>query len=77
MSLYGGGQGTGACPGELVLRQGNPSPVYALWASGVIAGRRGDAKFVQDQLGHEHASTTSLYTNPRKLHQMSDELQVA
>ena len=21
-----------------------------------------DAKFVQDQLGHEHASTTSLYT---------------
>jgi hypothetical protein len=51
MSLYGGGQGIGACPGELVLRQGNPSPVYALWASGVIAGRRGDAKFVQDLTG--------------------------
>ena len=51
MSLYGGGQGIGACPGELVLRQGNPSPVYALWASGVIAGRRGDAKFFQGLTG--------------------------
>ena len=36
-----------------------------------------DAKFVQDQLGHEHASTTSLYTNPRELHQMGAFSQVA
>ena len=33
--------------------------------------------FVQHQTGHEQTSTTSLYTNPRKLHQMGDELQVA
>ena len=26
-------------------------PVYALWASGVIAGRRGDAKFFQGLTG--------------------------
>ena len=33
--------------------------------------------FVQHQMGHEHASTTSLYTNPRELHQMGAFPQVA
>src|SRR6201997_2047215 len=28
-----------------------------------------DAKVIQHQMGHDHASTTSLYTNPRELHQ--------
>lgn len=36
-----------------------------------------DAKFVQDQLGHQHASTTSLYTNPRELHQTGENPLVA
>jgi hypothetical protein len=27
-------------------------------------------KIIQQQAGHEHASTTSIYTNPRELHQM-------
>ena len=27
-------------------------------------------KIIQQQVGHEHASTTSIYTNPRELHQM-------
>jgi site-specific recombinase XerD len=36
-----------------------------------------DPRFVQEQVGHEHASTTSIYTNPQKLHQTSEDLQVA
>jgi len=31
---------------------------------------------MQQQAGHEHASTTSIYTNPRELHQMGENLQV-
>jgi site-specific recombinase XerD len=34
-------------------------------------------RFVQDQVGHEFASTTAIYTNPRKLHQTSEKPQVA
>jgi hypothetical protein len=33
--------------------------------------------FVQHQMGHERASTTSIYTNPRELHQTGDQVQVA
>ncbi len=33
-------------------------------------------KIMQQQAGHEHASTTSIYTNPRELHQMGENLQV-
>jgi site-specific recombinase XerC len=36
-----------------------------------------DPLFVQQQAGHEHASTTSIYTNPRELHQTGENLQVA
>jgi site-specific recombinase XerD len=31
-----------------------------------------DPRFVQEQVGHEHASTTSIYTNPRELHPMGE-----
>jgi hypothetical protein len=33
-----------------------------------------DPRFVQDQVGHEHASTTSIYTNPQKLHQTGENV---
>jgi site-specific recombinase XerD len=36
-----------------------------------------DALFVQQQAGHEHASTTSIYTNSRELHQTGEKPQVA
>jgi len=36
-----------------------------------------DALFVQQQAGHEHASTTAIYTNSRELHQPGDKPQVA
>jgi site-specific recombinase XerD len=36
-----------------------------------------DPLFVQQQVGHSYASTTALYTNPRELHQTSENLQVA
>ncbi|WP_405612400.1 tyrosine-type recombinase/integrase [Streptomyces sp. NBC_01508] len=36
-----------------------------------------DPRFVQEQVGHEHASTTSIYTNPRELHQTGEKPQVA
>ncbi|HTQ90223.1 MAG TPA: tyrosine-type recombinase/integrase, partial [Streptosporangiaceae bacterium] len=36
-----------------------------------------DPLFVQFQCGHEHASTTSLYTNSRELHQTGEKPQVA
>jgi integrase/recombinase XerC len=36
-----------------------------------------DPLFVQFQLGHEHASTTSLYTNSRELHQAGEKPLVA
>ncbi|MFG2563742.1 tyrosine-type recombinase/integrase, partial [Streptomyces sp. NPDC048496] len=36
-----------------------------------------DARFVQEQVGHEHASTTAIYTNPRELHQTGEKPQVA
>ncbi|WP_306211657.1 tyrosine-type recombinase/integrase [Actinoplanes sp. RD1] len=36
-----------------------------------------DARFVQEQVGHEHASTTSIYTKSRELHQTGDFSQVA
>jgi integrase/recombinase XerC len=36
-----------------------------------------DARFVQEQAGHDHASTTSIYTNPRELHQTGEKPQVA
>jgi integrase/recombinase XerC len=36
-----------------------------------------DPFFVQQQAGHEHASTTSIYTNPRELHQAVGKPQVA
>jgi site-specific recombinase XerD len=35
-----------------------------------------DPLFVQQQVGHEHASTTAIYTNPRELHQAGEEPQV-
>ncbi|WUV98899.1 site-specific integrase [Streptomyces sp. NBC_01471] len=34
-------------------------------------------RFVQDQVGHEYASTTALYTNPPELHQTGEKPQVA
>ena len=36
-----------------------------------------DPLFVQQQAGHEHASTTAIYTNCRELHQMGEKPQVA
>jgi site-specific recombinase XerD len=36
-----------------------------------------DPLFVQQQVGHEHASTTSIYTNSQELHQTGGKLQVA
>jgi integrase/recombinase XerD len=36
-----------------------------------------DPLFVQQQLGHSYASTTSLYTNPRELHLTGAFPQVA
>lgn len=36
-----------------------------------------DPRFVQEQIGHERASTTSIYTNPQELHRMGSDLQVA
>jgi integrase/recombinase XerC len=36
-----------------------------------------DAFFVQQQAGHAHASTTSIYTNSRVLHQTGEKSQVA
>lgn len=33
-------------------------------------------KIIQQQVGHSYASTTALYTNPRELHQTSENLQV-
>jgi integrase/recombinase XerC len=36
-----------------------------------------DGQFVTDQVGHSLAATTVVYTNPRELHQMGEELQVA
>jgi site-specific recombinase XerC len=36
-----------------------------------------DARFVQEQVGHEHASTTSIYTNSQELHQTGEKPQVA
>ncbi|BBG05785.1 MULTISPECIES: tyrosine-type recombinase/integrase [Pseudonocardia] len=36
-----------------------------------------DARFVQEQVGHVYQSTTAIYTNPRELHQTSENLQVA
>ncbi|MGH3702374.1 MAG: site-specific integrase [Pseudonocardiaceae bacterium] len=35
-----------------------------------------DPRFVQEQAGHEHASTTSIYTKSRELHQMGEKPQV-
>ncbi|MGH3791158.1 MAG: tyrosine-type recombinase/integrase [Pseudonocardiaceae bacterium] len=35
-----------------------------------------DPRFVQEQVGHEHASTTSLYTKSRELHQTGEKPQV-
>ncbi|GAA3541688.1 hypothetical protein GCM10022222_26690 [Amycolatopsis ultiminotia] len=32
---------------------------------------------VQQQVGHAYQSTTALYTNPRELHQVGENLQVA
>jgi hypothetical protein len=36
-----------------------------------------DGQFVTDQVGHSHAATTAICKNPRELHQMGEELQVA
>ena len=36
-----------------------------------------DPRFVQEQAGHEHASTTAIYTNSRELHQTVEKPQVA
>lgn len=35
------------------------------------------ARFVQEQVGHSHGSTTAIYMNPWELHQMGEKLQVA
>ncbi|MDX3671962.1 tyrosine-type recombinase/integrase [Streptomyces europaeiscabiei] len=35
------------------------------------------ARFVQEQVGHSHASTTAIYMNPRELHQTGEKPQVA
>jgi hypothetical protein len=32
---------------------------------------------MQQQAGHEHASTTAIYTNSQELHQTGEKLQVA
>jgi len=36
-----------------------------------------ELKIIQEQAGHEHASTTSIYTNSRELHQTGEKSQVA
>jgi integrase/recombinase XerC len=36
-----------------------------------------DPLFVQQQAGHEYASTTAIYTNSRELHQTGEKPQVA
>ena len=33
-------------------------------------------KIMQQQAGHEHASTTAIYTNSRELHQAGEKSQV-
>jgi site-specific recombinase XerD len=43
----------------------------SLYARGV------DLKAVQELLGHEWLSTTTRYVNPRELHQMGENVQVA
>ncbi|MFF8003692.1 tyrosine-type recombinase/integrase [Streptomyces sp. NPDC007917] len=35
------------------------------------------ARFVQENVGHSHASTTAIYMSPRELHQPGEKLQVA
>ncbi|MGH3807947.1 MAG: tyrosine-type recombinase/integrase [Pseudonocardiaceae bacterium] len=35
-----------------------------------------DPRFAQEQAGHEHASTTSIYTKSRELHQTGEKPQV-
>lgn len=35
------------------------------------------ARFVQEQVGHSHGSTTAIYMNPRELHQTGEKSQVA
>ncbi|MGH3698376.1 MAG: tyrosine-type recombinase/integrase [Pseudonocardiaceae bacterium] len=35
-----------------------------------------DARFVQEQAGHDHASTTSIYTKSWELHQTGEKPQV-
>lgn len=42
-----------------------------------VACLASELKIIQEQVGHEHASTTSLYTNPRELHQTGEKPQVA
>jgi hypothetical protein len=34
-------------------------------------------KIMQQQVGHEHASTTSIYTSSRELHQTGEKPQAA
>ncbi|MGH9261410.1 MAG: tyrosine-type recombinase/integrase, partial [Acidimicrobiales bacterium] len=36
-----------------------------------------DPLFVQQQVGHSHAATTAVYTNPRELHQTREKVLVA
>jgi hypothetical protein len=53
------------------------------WTPSTTKSRRsqlqasGQLKIMQQQAGHEHASTTAIYTNPRELHQTGEKSQVA
>ena len=58
-------------PGDLSVHSLRHSYVSHLIEDGT------DPLFVQQQVGHSWASTTAVYTNPRELHQVGENLQVA